>query len=149
MNMSGHIGRLSLAFALSAAVIDAHAELGGIQPPLPDAVRHVMLNGALFIRTFVDEGGTTINEYATATGQIVAYTWQGPTAPDLHALLGPYDGSYRAGAAARSGLVPSLHAAQVAQPDVIVESGGQMRSYVGRAWLPAALPAGVVPDDLR
>jgi hypothetical protein len=36
----------------------------------------------------------------------------------------------------------------VVQPDVIVESGGQMRSYVGRTWLPGALPAGVTPDDL-
>jgi hypothetical protein len=36
----------------------------------------------------------------------------------------------------------------VVRPDVIVESGGQMRSYVGRAWLPDAMPAGVSPNDL-
>jgi hypothetical protein len=36
----------------------------------------------------------------------------------------------------------------VVRSDVVVESGGQMRSYVGRAWLPRALPGGVTPADL-
>jgi hypothetical protein len=56
---------------------------------------------------------------------------------------------YRAGATAERAAARSLHATRVEQPDVVVESGGQMRSYVGRAWLPNALPAGVSADDLR
>ncbi|MBB4515204.1 DUF2844 domain-containing protein [Paraburkholderia fungorum] len=129
----------------------ARAELGGTMPIPTDSTGtapQTLLNGALRLRTLTDAGNTTINEYATSTGQIIAYTWQGPTMPDLRALLGPYAGSYRTGAA---GLAPdgNLHASRVVRPDVIVESGGPMRGYVGRAWLPAALPPGVAASDLR
>jgi len=107
-----------------------------------------LLNGAVQMRSRVDAGGTTVNEYASSTGQIFAYSWQGPTMPDLPALLGAYNASYRAGAAAGFAATQDLHASRVARSDVVVESGGQMRSYVGRAWLPGALPAGVTPADL-
>ncbi|MFM0737220.1 DUF2844 domain-containing protein [Paraburkholderia xenovorans] len=145
------VGALTVTFAAGLiASSDARAELGGTMPvqtgPAADAPR-VLLNGALRMRTLTDAGQTTVNEYATSTGQIVAYAWRGPTMPDLHALLGRYADSYRAGAA--SAADGNLHASRVLRPDVIVESGGPMRGYVGRAWLPAALPAGVTVDDLR
>jgi hypothetical protein len=107
-----------------------------------------LLNGALRLRTLIDAGNTTINEYANASGQIIAYTWQGPTMPDLRALLGRYQGSYQTGAATAAA-DGNLHASRVVRPDVIVESGGPMRAYAGRAWLPAALPAGVTAADFR
>ncbi|MBN3803138.1 DUF2844 domain-containing protein [Paraburkholderia sp. Ac-20336] len=136
----------ALALIACCASTGAYAELGGAMPA--QAASRTILNGALRVRTMTDAGNTTLNEYATSTGQIVAYTWQGPTMPDLHALLGQYAGSYQAGAAAASAN-GNLHASRIARPDVIVESGGPMRSYVGRAWLPAALPAGVTADDLQ
>jgi Protein of unknown function (DUF2844) len=143
---------LSAAISVLLPLTSAHAALGGTMaatpagetgaPPVP------ILNGAVERLTTVDAGGTTINEYASSTGQIFAYTWQGPTMPDLPELLGAYDASYLTGEAAALATERDLHDARVVQPDVIVESGGQMRSYVGRAWLPDALPAGVTPDDL-
>lgn len=141
----------ALAISLLCANPAAHAELGGAMPLEADstgAVPHALLNGALRLRTLTDAGATTVNEYATSTGLIVAYAWQGPTMPDLQALLGPYAESYRSGAAA-STASGNLHASRVVRPDVIVESGGPMRGYVGRAWLPSALPAGVAAGDLR
>ena len=141
----------ALALPMLCASAGARAELGGAMPALADsaaAAPRTLLNGALLVRTLTDAGNTTINEYATPTGLIVAYAWQGPTMPDLRALLGQYADSYRSGAvmSAASG---NLHASRVVRPDVIVESGGPMRGYVGRAWLPAALPPGVTPDDFR
>ena len=120
----------------------ASARLGTSAAPVP------LLNGAVQMRTRVDTGGTTVNEFASSTGQIVAYSWQGPTMPDLPALLGAYNASYRAGAAEGFAAGQDLHASRVVRSDVVVESGGQMRSYVGRAWLPRALPGGVTPADL-
>lgn len=139
------------AVAVLFANADARAELGGTMPIQADstaAAPQTLLNGALRVRTSTDAGNTAINEYATSTGQIIAYTWQGPTMPDLRTLLGRYTGSYLTGAAA-STPDGNLHASRVARPDVIVESGGPMRGYVGRAWLPAALPPGVTADDFR
>jgi hypothetical protein len=142
---------LAVMATLLVASTGAHAELGGTMPSQADstgAAPQVLLNGALRLRTLTDAGHTTISEYATSSGQIIAYTWQGPTMPDLRALLGPYAGSYRSGAAA---LAPdgNLHASRIVRPDVIVESGGPMRGYAGRAWLPAALPPGVTASDFR
>jgi hypothetical protein len=130
---------------------DVRAELGGTmstQPGTATAAPQTLLNGALRMRTLTDAGNTTINEYATSTGEIIAYTWQGPTMPDLNALLGKYAGSYRAGAAA-SPATGNLHASRVVGPDVIVESGGLMRSYTGRVWLPTEMPPGVTSADFR
>ncbi|OLL30480.1 hypothetical protein BTH42_17170 [Burkholderia sp. SRS-W-2-2016] len=139
------------ALAVLVCCASAHAQLGGTMPSGAVAgasAPRTVLNGALRERTWTDAGNTVINEYATSTGQIVAYAWQGPTMPDLHALLGKYADSYQAGAAAAAGS-GNLHASRVARSDVIVESGGPMRGYVGRAWLPAALPAGVTSDDIQ
>lgn len=155
----------SIALAALAISGPVHAELDGTMPvqstravrasaasqPAASGVQQTLMNGAIRVRTLTDAGGTTINEYATSTGRIVAYTWEGPTMPDLRALLGGYDVSYRAGAAAAAAALAdgNLHSSRIARPDVIVESGGPMRGYVGRAWLPAALPPGVVIDDLQ
>lgn len=143
----------AIALAVSGASAGAHAELGGVMPAQPDPVAaaaapRTLLNGALRVRTLTDAGHTTINEYATSTGQIIAYAWEGPTMPDLRALLGKYADSYRTGAVTTA-TDRGLHASRIARPDVIVESGGPMRGYVGRAWLPAALPPGVTADDLQ
>ena len=140
-----------LAGALSAPGT-CRAELGGTALPASAAgaaIVHSQKSGVFQVRTTTDEGGTRINEYSTPAGQIFAYTWQGPTMPDLKTLLGGFYDSWRDGAASAQASGSALHATRIARPDVIVESGGQMRSYVGRAWLPGALPAGVSADDLR
>ncbi|MFL9901064.1 DUF2844 domain-containing protein [Paraburkholderia fungorum] len=145
------IAASAIVAALLCVSADARAELGGTMPSQVDstaAAPQTLLNGALRLRTLTDAGNTTINEYATNAGQIIAYTWQGPTMPDLRALLGKYADSYRTGATA-SAPDGNLHASRVVRPDVIVESGGPMRGYAGRAWLPAALPAGVSAADFR
>lgn len=163
-SMSTAFAAASIALAALAASRPAHAELDGTMPaqirtiqavqaaaasqPAAPGVQQTLMNGAIRLRTLTDAGGTTINEYATSTGRIVAYTWEGPTMPDLRALLGGYNASYLAGAAAAA-TDSNLHSSRIVRPDVIVESGGPMPGYVGRAWLPAALPPGVAIDDLQ
>ncbi|GAB7523601.1 DUF2844 domain-containing protein [Paraburkholderia sp. 2C] len=156
-----HIMRRAVALAAvfaaaSTAMVTgspARAQLGGTMPATPRAgsaaVANHLADASIRIRAWTDEGGTTIHEYATDDGRIFAYTWEGPTMPNLDGLLGPYSASYRAKAAQLAGTRGSLHASRIVQPDVIVDSGGQMRSYVGRAWLPAAIPPGISPADLQ
>lgn len=153
-----HIMRLGVARAAGsvAAMLIAStacAQLGGTMPATPRAgsaaVANHLADASIRIRAWTDEGGTQIHEYATGDGLIFAYTWEGPTMPNLEGLLGRYSASYRAKVAELAGTRGSLHASRVVQPDVIVDSGGQMRSYVGRAWLPAAIPPGISPADLQ
>ncbi|ACC70706.1 DUF2844 domain-containing protein [Paraburkholderia phymatum] len=145
----------SAAFVLCANALtarDARAELGGTVTTLPvneNCTQRAVPSGTVRIRATVDAGGTTIREYATCDGYVFAYAWQGPTMPDLARLLGRYAERYRAKAATQLGAFGYLHASRVDQPDIVVESGGQMRSYVGRAWLPAAVPSGFSLADLR
>jgi hypothetical protein len=142
---------LSAMLTVLLSITDAYAALGGTVAATSGSANAApvgLLNGAVQMLTRVDTGGTTVNEFASSTGQIVAYSWQGPTMPDLPALLGAYNASYRAGAAEGFAAGQDLHASRVVRSDVVVESGGQMRSYVGRAWLPRALPGGVTPADL-
>jgi hypothetical protein len=146
--------RLAALACLAASqwlAADAHAALGDPAVPIAGASTRTLASGTAREVSYVTAGGTTINEYvATANGKIFAYTWNGPTMPNLQALLGPYIASYRSGAAAvLEAQRGDLHAARVDQSDVVVETGGQMRSYLGRAWLPAALPAGMSEGDLR
>ncbi|MGF6603946.1 hypothetical protein P3T23_008701 [Paraburkholderia sp. GAS448] len=142
----------SIALCATAMFQVAHAELGGtatFTQPANKTIQPVEQTGLFRVRSTIDDGGTTINEYASTSGQVFGYTWQGPTMPDLQTLLGKYYDSYRVGTTPDATTPRNLHASRVTRPDVIVESGGQMRSYAGRAWLPGALPAGVFPDDLR
>jgi hypothetical protein len=137
---------------LGIAASPAEAQLGGSLPPSQAAHAAVVknvLNGAVRTRSWLDEGGTTINEYTSADGTIFAYAWHGPTMPNLRHLLGRYADTYLAAATSRFAADGNLHASHVVHPALIVDSGGQMRSYVGRAWLPAALPPGVTPADLQ
>ena len=150
---------ISIALAVLGHSPDVRAELDGAMPAAasqatPAAasgaadVQRTLLNGALRMRTLTDAGGTTINEYATSTGRIVAYSWSGPTMPNLRALLGKYIASYQTGVATAT-RDSNLHDSRIVRPDLIVESGGPMRGYVGRAWLPEALPPGVTADDFQ
>jgi hypothetical protein len=143
------------ASAISLTTRDVRAELGGaaatVDAPASSAngVRRLSAIDTFQVRSTIDAGGTTINEYATRNGRIFGYTWQGPTMPDLTQLLGPFSLRYRDEATRQFNTLGNLHASRVEQPDVVVESGGQMRSYIGRAWLPAALPQGFSLSDLH
>lgn len=141
--------------ALTGAMVagPACAQLGGTASAPPSARAFAqtttsLFNGAAVRRTYIDAGGTTINEYASSTGQIFAYTWSGPTSPDLRQLLGTHFSDYQAGVATAHENA-GLHGGRVVQPGFVVEAGGRMRGYTGRAWMPAALPPGVSIDDLQ
>ncbi|WP_322029681.1 DUF2844 domain-containing protein [Paraburkholderia sp. J76] len=136
---------------LSFAAAPASAALGEIAAVPPGATQRTVGGGAARVISYVDEDGTTINEYAgSASGTTFAYTWQGPAQPDVQALLGRYAADWRSAAAAlHAAGRDGLHASRVDGAQVVVETAGHMRAYSGRAWLPAALPAGVSVGDLQ
>ncbi len=91
--------------------------------------------------------GTRVREYLSRSGQVFAVSWVGPVVPDLRQLLGSHYDSYAKGLSAlRPGLRRSV---RIASGDLVVESGGHMRAYSGRAYLPAFIPPGVPLSELR
>ena len=90
--------------------------------------------------------GTVVKEFVSPAGMVFAVSWQGPSIPDLQQVLGRYFGQYT-GAAKAQGAGPGARMTQ--QPGLVVQSGGHMRAFFGRAYVPQMLPRGVLADDIR
>ncbi len=93
--------------------------------------------------------GVAVKEYVSPTGKVFAVSWRGALHPDLRQLLGAYYGEYAQGIqeqrAQRRGHGPLL----IQHPGLVVQVSGHVRAFVGRAYVPQQLPAGVRPEDLR
>jgi len=147
-----------LAVAAMAGSLSAHAALG--TSPTYSASRNASTVQA-FARTSasavpytVSEAtladGTLVREYVGQSGTVFAVSWNGPHTPNLSTLLGAYFAGYvdtLNQQVAKQGY--AFGPATVQRSDVVVQKGGHMGAYVGRAWLPSGLPAGVTSDDIQ
>ncbi|HTM36506.1 MAG TPA: DUF2844 domain-containing protein [Terriglobales bacterium] len=92
--------------------------------------------------------GVVVREYASASGRIFAVAWQGPTLPDMKQLLGSYFEEFQSAAQAQTR--PGGHSPLIVQhPGLVVELGGHMRSFVGRAYLSDQMPSEVSNEEIR
>ncbi len=90
--------------------------------------------------------GTVVREYSGADGLVFAVTWKGPFMPNLRQTLGRYFDTYAT--AAKAGHADH-HRLQLQQSDFVVQVSGHMRAFMGRAYLPQAIPGGVSLEDLQ
>ncbi len=92
--------------------------------------------------------GLAVREYVSPSGKVFAVAWHGPWQPDLKHLLGTYFDSYRSGLQAPGR--GAGHGPVVIQQDgLVVELGGHMRDFVGRAYLTDQVPEGVSLEKIR
>jgi hypothetical protein len=92
--------------------------------------------------------GATVREYESSAGKIFAVTWRGGWLPDMRQLLGSYFARYADAIRAQSSVHAGRRPLQIADSDLVVQSSGHMRSFAGRAYLPALLPPGVTAESL-
>ena len=147
-------------------VLSAHAELGGAPVSFSNAVSVASIRPSLTASALLTSGvaaapaysvrqttlnnGTVVREYIAPNGQVFGAAWQGPVQPDLGQVLGAaHLATFASGVAAIHAVRGSRAPVSIDQPDLVVHVGGHMRAYVGQAWLPQALPAGVSGDDIR
>jgi hypothetical protein len=109
------------------------------------------ISGSTGLATYTDvqkklESGTVVHEYVDAQGTVFAVSWSGPFLPDLKEILGSHFDTLVAHAGARRGGRSPL---VLKQPDLVIVSGGHMGAFEGHAWLPAKLPAGFKPGDIK
>ena len=90
--------------------------------------------------------GTVLREFVSLDGHVFAVAWHGPYMLNLRPVLGRYFDSYVA--AANQNLIDRHHL-QIQQSDLVMQVRGHMRSFTGRAYLPAAVPEGVNPGELQ
>jgi hypothetical protein len=90
--------------------------------------------------------GTLVREYVSPQGQVFAVTWKGPLKPDLQQILGEHFADY---VAAASGKHSRRGPVLLQQPGLVIQSGGHVRAFSGRAYIPQMIPAGVSVDALQ
>jgi hypothetical protein len=118
----------------------------GAEPQLANASIKETAHGSYRVHEILQPSGTVIREYAGLDGKVFAVTWHGPFSPNLRQTLGSYFEQYAA--AAPAGRQDRNHL-QVRTGNLVVQVGGHMRAYGGRAYLPEALPSGVTAGDLE
>jgi hypothetical protein len=101
------------------------------------------------VRTTTLAVGTVVNEYVGADGTVFGIAWQGPRIPDLPTLLGSYFPQYVQGIQNQRANGGGRGPVSVAGSALVVRSGGHMGAFVGQAYLPQALPAGVSASDIQ
>ena len=80
--------------------------------------------------------------------KVFGVAWDGPQIPDLRQILGNYYDQFERSAAQRR-LVHQRGPLAIEEPGLVVYSGGHMRAYTGKAYVPAELPQGVRPEEIR
>jgi hypothetical protein len=143
-----------LALAALIAPLSANAELGGDvasvqadQAHMKSALR-IQTAQAYTVHELHETTGTVVKEFISPTGKVFAVTWSGPFIPDLRQLLGPYFDQYSQAAQTRvrhSRRSPLL----IEEPGLVVQSGGHMRAFFGRAYLTSELPQTVRAEMIR
>lgn len=151
-NFYASLARLALACAPVFAGGAAHAYLGGTQASVQadgiawqaPAVATVHVSGGRFtVFTHTTPEGVKVRQFASLTGLVFAVAWDGPVLPDMERLLGSQFPLYQ------NALQQRKRSVRVDTPSLSLESGGMMRAFVGRAYLPDQLPVGVTAGELQ
>jgi hypothetical protein len=143
-----------LLCAVAAAALPGLAALGGsAESVVADQVRFqakrkMVAMPDYTIHEISREDGGVIREYVTPAGKVFGVSWNGPTIPDLTQLLGSYRAEFRDTLLAQPKSFGRRPAA-VHNSELVVETGGHMHAFQGRAYLNSMLPAGVSPETIK
>jgi hypothetical protein len=122
-----------------SSVADDQKRLGG-------EVRTLSTAAGLAVHEISTADGTVVREYVSQAGEVFGVSWRGMTRPNLVDLLGDHYPAFRDAPRTpghrRGALV-------VRTEHLVVEMGGHMRDFHGRAYLPDRLPASVSADTIR
>ena len=158
MTVRSSISALSIMLAATLLAGSARAELGGtIAGVRTDATQmntrmlSVVTTG--FTRhDMTRANGGIVSEFTNSADKVFAVTWSGPGKPDLRSLLGRYFATFQASSTTGAGGGRMRHSLrrppQVAQGDLLIQTGGHMGWFRGVAYVPSLAPAGFSLDDL-
>ena len=158
MSSTSRAGRV-LGTALSAVLLagivsaPAFAGLGGDASSITtDAVKmkgeaRSTAAGGYTVSELTLASGTVVSEYVSAEGKVFAVTWKGAAVPNLTQTLGSYFEQYKAAVAATPHA--GHHHLAVRQDDLVVTTGGHMRAWSGKAYVPSLLPPNFSLGDIK
>jgi hypothetical protein len=134
------------AFAALGAAAGPAAGTDNVARAKASASARVTSYNGYTVSEVVEPSGTTVREYIGADNVVFAVSWQGPSMPNLQQLLGSYADQFTAAASEPH---QGRRAVAIQSDQLVLRSGGHMRSFAGSAYVPALLPQGVTPDNIR
>ena len=78
-----------------------------------------------------------------------AVAWQGPFIPDMQQLLGTYFQQFSAAAKKARESYHGRRSLNIQESGLVMQSGGHMHAYWGRAYDPGLVPQGIKLQDIR
>jgi hypothetical protein len=140
--------------AIAAGAVPGWAALGGsADSAVTDQVkfqakRRIVEMPEYTVHEISRDDGGMIREYIARSGKVFGVSWSGPYLPDLSQLLGSYSAEFRNTLLAQPKSFGRRPVA-VHNSDLVVETGGHMRAFLGRAYVNSLLPAGVTPEIIK
>lgn len=132
------------------SVLADQAGMGATSGPSAQALDQVQGTTAAYtVQSMALPSGTVVHEYLSSNGMVFAVTWQGATMPDLQQLLGSYMSNATDAVNTYRTQHPGIGPVSIATNQFVIQAGGHMGIYVGRAYLPSAVPAGVALSDIK
>ena len=128
----------ALSFAAHPTLGQTVSTIGGDQTRLHAVAHTVATQNAYSVHLITMPSGTEVREFVAPNGIVFGVAWEGPTLPDLQAMLGASFSTYVAATATHTGAPLA-----VSNSDLVVYSSGHLRAFAGHAYLPQAVPAGV------
>jgi len=144
--------RWGIALGLFLAAAPAWAALGGSEESVQkDCERLAGQSRRTTFPTYTlheitTKDGHVIREFVSPGGTVFAVAWEGPTLPDLSVLLGSYLSAFQQASASPARRHGPLH---VQAGSLVVDSGGRMRAFRGRAYVTDLLPSNLSKDLIR
>ena len=142
-------------FVLMLSCLPAVAALGGNLNSVQADTAHmkgavkIQQMQAYSVHEITDQHRTVVREYVSTDGKVFGVAWQGPFLPDMKRILGSYLQQYSAGVAEQHAKRAGNGPLSIHQPGLVVETGGHMRAYYGRAFVPGLVPQGVDAGEVR
>jgi hypothetical protein len=137
---------------IMTVALQAAAELGGNVSSIQadqehmKGTRRVTTTAAYSVHEIQAATGTMVREFVSPSGTVFGVAWNGPSTPDLQQLLGTYFGQYTQAIQNKGAVRRRL---SIRQEGLVVEAGGHMRSFSGRAYLPQMMPQGVTSGLIK
>ena len=99
------------------------------------------------LHQITDASGAVVREYVSPSGKIFGISWQGAFVPNMRQLLGTYFTYLQQYAQTQTG----RHGGPliIQKDDFVFSSGGHMRSFHGRAYVPSLLPTNLSAEVVQ
>lgn len=110
----------------------------------------VMQHDAYAVHEMQLPGGTVVDEYVSPAGKVFAVAWHGQFPPPMQQILGDYFQQYTTALQAQPATKMYGHRPlNIQEQGLVVQAGGHMRAYYGRAYIPDLLPQGVAASQIQ